>query len=82
MMPTILLEDTIVALCQLHPLPLDLVPPPIFYYQLEHIFVMDKTIFAQNLATTPHLSSGGVFGMVYEHLLRCFIPEDPFLGFS
>ncbi len=27
------------------------------------------------------MSSSGLFGMVYEHLSRCFIPEDPSLGF-
>ncbi len=24
----------------------------------------------------------GLFGMVYEHLLRCLVPKDPFLGSS
>jgi hypothetical protein len=38
---------------------------------------MDRTLFAQNLATTPHLSSGGLSGMVYEHLFGCFMLEDP-----
>jgi hypothetical protein len=52
-----------------------------FYYQLEHIFVLDRTLFTQALTTTPHLSLGGFFEMVYEHLLGCFIPEDPSLGF-
>jgi hypothetical protein len=42
---------------------------------------MDRTLFTQALTTTPHLSLGGLFGMVYEHLSRCFIPEDPSLGF-
>jgi hypothetical protein len=32
MTPAIFLEDTIVALHQLHPRPLNLVFPPIFYY--------------------------------------------------
>jgi hypothetical protein len=52
---------------------LDLVPPPIFYYQ--HTFVLDRTLFAQALATTPHFFSGGP--MVYEHLSEYFIPKDP-----
>ncbi len=34
-------------------------------------------MFVQALATTPHLSLGGFFGMVYEHLSVCFIPKDP-----
>ncbi len=42
---------------------------------------MDRTLFTQALTTTPHLSLGGLFGMVYEHLSRCFILEDPSLGF-
>ncbi len=64
-----------------NPLPLDLVLPPSLGYQLEHTFVLDKTMFAQAIATTPHLSLGGFFGMVYEHFSRYFIPEDPSLGF-
>jgi hypothetical protein len=43
---------------------------------------MDKTLFAQALTTTPHLSLGGHFGMEYKHLSRCFILEDPSSGFS
>jgi hypothetical protein len=70
------------ALCQLQPLPLDHVPPLIFYYQPEHTFVLNRTLFAQALTIAPHLSLGGFFGMVYEHISRCFIPEYPFLGFS
>jgi len=35
------MEDTIAIMCQLHPFPLDHVPPFIFYYELEHIFVVD-----------------------------------------
>jgi hypothetical protein len=50
MMPIIPSEDSIATLHQLHPPPLDLVPPLIFYYQLEHIFIMDKILFAQALA--------------------------------
>jgi len=44
-------EDTIVALHLLHPLSLDLVFPPIFDYQLEHILILDRTLFTQALAT-------------------------------
>ncbi len=80
-MPAIPLKDSIVALHQLQPPLLDLVPPPIFYYQLENIFVLNRTVFAQTLATMPHLFSGGFFGMVYEHFSRCFILEAPSLKF-
>jgi hypothetical protein len=57
MIPTSFLLDIIVAMCQLHPLFLGLLLRPIFDYQLEHIFVMDRILFAQALATTSHLSS-------------------------
>jgi nitrate reductase gamma subunit len=43
---------------------------------------MDKTMFAQALTTIPHLFSSGFYGMVYEHLLGCFIPKDLFSRFS
>jgi len=46
MMPVIPSENTIASLHQLHPFLSDLVPPPIFYYKLEHIFVMDRILFA------------------------------------
>jgi hypothetical protein len=42
---------------------------------------MNKTLFAQDLPTTPHLFSGGLSKMVIEHFSRCFIPKDPSLGF-
>jgi hypothetical protein len=61
---------------------LDLVPPPIFNYQPKHTFVLNRTLFAQALATTPHLSLGELSGMVYEHFSKCFILKDPSLGFS
>jgi hypothetical protein len=44
--------------------PLDLVPPPIFDYYLKHIFVLDRTLFAQALTTSPHLFSSGFFGIL------------------
>jgi len=66
---TIPSKDIVVSLCQLHPLPLDLVSSPIFDYQLEHIFVLDKTLFIQALTIAFHLSLGGLSKMVYEHLL-------------
>lgn len=75
-------EDIVVTFCQLHPLPSDFVPPPIFYYQLEHIFVLDRTLFTQTLTIAPHLTLGGLSGMVYEHFLGCFIVKDPSLRFS
>ncbi len=75
-------EDTVVALRQMHPFPLDLVLPPIFDYKPEHVFVLGKTLFTQALTTTAHLSLGGFYGMVYDHFLGCFIPKDPSLGFS
>ncbi len=81
MTPIIFLKDIIDAMRQLHPPPSDLVLPLSFYYQHEHTFVLDKTLFAQALVTTPHLSSSGFFGMVYEYILRCFIPKDPSLRF-
>jgi hypothetical protein len=81
MTPTISLEDTVVALHQLHLLPLDLVLPPISNYQPKHIFFINKTLFTQALPDVPHLSLSGFFRMVYEHLLGCFIPKDPSSGF-
>jgi hypothetical protein len=33
------------------------------------------------LAVAPYLFMGGLFRMVYEHLSKCFILEDPSLGF-
>ncbi len=39
-------------------------------------------MFVQVLAITSNLILGGSFGMVYEHLSRCFIPKDPFSRFS
>jgi hypothetical protein len=70
------------TLHQLHPFPSNLVPPPIFDYQLEHTFVLDKTLFTQALATTSHLFLGGFSGMVYDYLSRCIIPKDPSSRFS
>jgi hypothetical protein len=46
MMPTFPSENIIATLCQLHPFPSNLVPPLIFYYKLEHTFVLDKILFA------------------------------------
>jgi hypothetical protein len=77
MMPTIPSKDTVVTLSKLHPPPLDLVLPFIFGFQPKQPFVLDTTLFAQALTTTRNLSSGGLYG----HLLKCFIPEDPSLGF-
>jgi len=39
-------------------------------------------LFTQALAIAPHLCSSGLSGMVYEHLLGCFIPKDPSSRFS
>jgi hypothetical protein len=75
-------KDTIVALCKLHPLPLNIVLPSIFNYKHEHTYVLDRTLFAQALAIVPHLSSNGLSKMVYEHLLGCFILKDPSSRFS
>jgi len=66
----------------LHTLPSNLVPPPIFDYQLKHTFVLDRTLLTQALVITPHLSLGVLSGMVYEHFLGCFILEDSSSGFS
>jgi hypothetical protein len=68
MMPTIPLKNIVATLHQLHPLLLDHVLPYIFYYKLEHTFVMERTLFAHALAIAPHLFLGELFGMVYEHL--------------
>jgi hypothetical protein len=68
MMPTIPLKNIVATLHQLHPLLLDHVLPFIFYYKLEHTFVLDRTLFTQALATSPYLSLGELFRMVYEHL--------------
>jgi len=76
---TIPLEDTIVALHQLHSPLLDLVLLLIFNYQLEHIFILDRTLFTQALANVPHLFLGGLSGMVDKHLSKCFIPKNPSL---
>jgi hypothetical protein len=38
--------------------------------------------FAQTLTIIPHLSLGGLYGMVYEHFLNYFILENPSLRFS
>jgi hypothetical protein len=65
---TIPSKDIVVALHQLHPLSSNLVFLRIFYYQFEHIFVLDKTMFTQTLATIPHLSLSGLSKMVYEHV--------------
>jgi hypothetical protein len=43
---------------------------------------MDWTLFAQALVTTPHLFFDGLYGMVYEHFLGCFMLEDPSSRFS
>jgi len=39
-------------------------------------------MFTQALTIIPHLFPNGLSRMVYEHLLRCLIPEDPSLGLS
>jgi hypothetical protein len=82
MTPVIPSKNTVVALHRLHPPPLDLVLPLIFDYQPKHTFVLNRTLFAQLLTIVPHLSSSGLFGMVYEHLLICFIPENSSSWFS
>ncbi len=79
---TIPSDDTFATIRQLHPLLLDLVLLPNFDYQFEHTFVLDRTLFAQALAIAPYLFSGGLSRMVYEHISRCFILEDPSLRFS
>jgi hypothetical protein len=79
MTPTIPLEDTIVAMCQLHPLLSYLIPPPISNYQLEHIFVWIGLCLPN---CYPFVFKWAIWDVVYEHLLGCFIPEDPSLGFS
>jgi hypothetical protein len=82
MSPTIPSKDIVVALHQLHPFLSKHVLPLIFNYQQKHIFILNKTLFVQALTIALHLSSGGLCGMVYEHLSRRFIPKDPSLRFS
>ncbi len=62
MTPSIPSKDTLVVMCQLHPPSLNLVLPPIFDYQHEHTFVLNKTLFTQALTIAPHLSSSGFLG--------------------
>jgi hypothetical protein len=81
MMPIILSKDIFATLRQLHPLPSTLDFPLIFYYQFEHTFVLNMTLFTWALVTTPHSFSGGLSRMVYKHLLGCFISKGPSLGF-
>jgi hypothetical protein len=57
MMLAIPSKDTIVTLRKLHPFPSALVLPPIFDYQLEHTFILDRTLFAQSLTISPHFFS-------------------------
>jgi hypothetical protein len=70
MTPIILSKDMVITLHQLHPLPFDLVFTPILNYKLEHIFVIGRILFAQALATIPHLFLGGLSRMVYKHFLQ------------
>jgi hypothetical protein len=57
-------KNIIATLHQLHPPPSNLVPPPYFDYQPQHIFVLDGILFAQALTIAPHLSFNGLYGMV------------------
>jgi hypothetical protein len=82
MMPIIPSDNTFATLCQLHPLSSIHVLPLLFYYELEHTFVLNRTLFTWSLVITPHLSSSGLSRMVYKHLLGCFIPKDPSSWFS
>jgi hypothetical protein len=82
MMSIIPSDNTFATLCQLHPLPSVPVLPLLFYYELEHTFVLNRILFTWSLVTTPHLSSGGLSRMVYKHLLGCFTPKDPSSWFS
>jgi hypothetical protein len=63
MTPIIFSKDIVVALHQLQPPPSNLVLPPIFYYQPKHTFVLDRIMFGQALAITPHLFSNGLSKM-------------------
>jgi hypothetical protein len=58
---TIPLENTIVALRELHPTPSDLVLQPTFDYQPKHTFVLHRILFAQTLAITPPFVFGWAF---------------------
>jgi hypothetical protein len=39
------------------------------------------SLFAQALTTTLHWFLSGLFGMIYEHISKCFISKDPPLRF-
>jgi hypothetical protein len=80
--PTIPSKDIVATVRQLHHLPSNHVPPFIFDFVLNHTFVLDRILFAQTLAIVHYLSSGGLFGMVYEHHSSSFILEDASLKFS
>ncbi len=73
MTPTILSEDTVATLRQLHPFLSNLFFSPIFDNELKHIFVVDKILFAQALTIIFHFFWVGFLG--------CFIPKDPSLRF-
>jgi hypothetical protein len=81
MMSAIPLENIVVALSQLHP-PLQTLSLLFLTLSLNTFFILDKAMFTQALAIAPHLSLKGLFGMVYEHFSRCFIPKDPSSEFS
>jgi hypothetical protein len=55
MTPIIPLDETIAALRQLYPPPLDIIFLANFDYQPKHTFVLDRTLFAQTLTTIPRL---------------------------
>ncbi|KAL2634304.1 hypothetical protein R1flu_005783 [Riccia fluitans] len=46
------------------------------------IFLDFNHFFSMALARSPHLSSGGPLGMVFELLRDCFTPQDPTSGFD
>jgi hypothetical protein len=49
----------------------------LFFIISQNTPCLDRICFTQALAIAPHLSSSGIYGRAYEHLLGCYISEDP-----
>jgi hypothetical protein len=75
------LAKTIVALRHLHPLAKVDLPPFVDDFHPNTNLVLDREAFIYALTCSPHLSSNGPLGMVYELLQDCFVPDDFTSGF-
>jgi len=75
------LAKIIVALRHLHTLAKVDLPPFVDDFHLKTNFVLDGEAFIYALTCSPHLSSNGPLGMVYELLQDCFVPDDFTSGF-